>query len=141
MQQVLKMEDNLQAVFQRLEVMLLKLACLLQLATDGSTVVTETAFHDAVSIIEYVKARLPVFFRDEVTFTQFEKYQAQVRKLLGKRGIMNRREIIQNTRLKAKVLDDVLEQLLYEDIIEESTTLPTAKGGRTGKSYRLKGKA
>ena len=138
MRQVMRTEGTLQAVFQRLEVMLLKLACLFQLAEDGSLKVGEQAFRDAVTVIEWIKAQLPRFFQEEVRFGWFEKQMATVEKLLRRRGQTPRGEILHATGIKAKVVDDILKQLVDEGRIEPVEILPTSKGGRGGTAYRVR---
>jgi len=141
MKQTLRMEGVLQAVFQRLEVMLLKLACLFQLATDGSTVVTETAFNDAVAVIEYIKRKLPPFFRDEIHFNNFEKAVAATLKLFKKKKKdLTRSDITRGARLNAKLADDVLDQLIAEDQVERKEGKSGPEGGAKGTIYHLKGK-
>jgi hypothetical protein len=140
MKQTLRMDGVLQAVFQRLEVMLLKLACLFQLATDGSTKVTETAFHDAVEVIEYIKKELPPFFRDEVQFNEFEKAKAAIMKLFKKKPELNRGDILRGARLKAKFADDILKQLIDEDLIDMKEGKSGPEGGARGRIYCLKRK-
>ncbi|MEN6560672.1 MAG: CHC2 zinc finger domain-containing protein [Acidobacteriota bacterium] len=138
MRQVMRTEGDLQAVFQRLEVMLIKLACLFQLAEDGSLKVGEQSFRDAVTVIEWIKAKLPRFFQEEVRFDWFSKQMATIEKIIRKRGQILRSDILSATRIKAKLADEILKQLIDEGRIEEIEIPPTSKGGRTGTAFRIK---
>ena len=141
MKQTLRMEGILQAVFQRLEVMLLKLACLFQLVTDGSTAVKETAFRDAVEIIEYIKTKLPSFFQDEIHFNDFEKAMAATLKLFKKKKKdLTRSDITRGARLRANLADDVLGQLIADDLVEKKEGKSRPEGGAKGTIYHLKRK-
>jgi len=142
MKQTIRIEGDLQAVFQRLEAMLLKLACLFQLATDGSTTVTETAFQDAVTVIEYIKAKLPVFFRDEIQFDEFNKGKAAVTKALREKADwLGKAELLRITRIKVKLMADILSQLTEEDLLETKAGESGPEGGRRSALYRLIRKA
>jgi len=116
--QVMKLDnDLLRANFQRLEVALLKIACLLQLAEDESTVVDPQTFHEAVKIVEYLKRILPPFFEEEIVFTKLDRERIRILKYLKRKSEATRTELFRFSRLDKKLLDSILDQLLEEEII------------------------
>jgi len=124
--------DNeiLKATFQRLEVALLKIACLLQLGDDETTIVKPKTFQEAVKIIEYMKRILPVFFKEQIVFTEFEKSTNRILNRLKKRKEMTRTNLKLFSHLEPKYLDPVLKQLVADGLIGikfESRTGPGPK--------------
>lgn len=105
------------ATYLRLEVMLLKIAALLQLSQNLSPVIKPETFKEAVGIIEYLKARLETFFREEIHFGQEEKNRAGVVRYLKKRKEVTYRTLLQGVRVKADDLRKVLNQLKDEGLV------------------------
>jgi len=131
MEQSLSLENGiLQAVFLRLEVMLLKLAALFQLAEDGETIVKEPAFRDAERVIEFIKRRLPAFFQEEVQFTDFDKARAKMEKFLRTKGPTAKGDILRGTHFEAKMADRILKQLIDEGRAKLERVESTEKRGR-----------
>ncbi len=129
----------LQAQYQRLEVMLLKLAALLQLSHDQSTIVLPESFNEAVKVIEYIKQLLPTFFEEEIQFTSFNQAKGRVKKLIKKKGKIMRRDLLQGGNVSANIANEVTIQLEEEgDIMIEEFT-PDG-GGKKGKMYEWIGK-
>ena len=115
MAQSLNLENAiLQAVFLRLEVMLLKLASLFQLAEDQSTLVREPAFRDAERVIDFIKRRLPSFFQEEVQFTPFDRARAKVEKFLRDKGSSKKSMIMRYTHVSSALVERILKQLVDE---------------------------
>jgi len=140
MKQTLQLQnDILQANFQRLEVMLLKIACLLQLAENGSTSVEPETFQEAVRIIEYLKRILPNFFDEEIKFSEVDKAKAKVRKLLKRKGSLKKTDILRGANINTDLAKKVLDQLVEEGEIKPIEIIPTKKGGRPGLSYKFIG--
>jgi len=131
--------DILQANFQRLEIMLLKIACLLQLAENQSTTVEPETFKEAVRIIEYLKELLLPFFKEEIKFSKEDKAIARIKKLLRKGKFLKYRDIQQTTGFEGRVAKIALERLEEDGIIKPETIKSTKKGGRPGKAYRYIG--
>lgn len=104
----------LQAGFMRLEVMLIKIACLLQLAQDGSITVEPESFEEAVGYIEWVKSVLPKFFEEEVVFSSEDRDRATVLKMLRKRRTADRSTLLRDTHLKRDRFDKAITQLIDE---------------------------
>jgi len=140
MKQTLQLQnDILQANFQRLEVMLLKVACLLQLAEDGSTTVEPETFQEAVRIIEYLKRVLPVFFEEEIKFTEVDKAKVKVKKLIRKKSKLTKSEILRGTGLSTDLASKALDQLDSEGIVKKTPIKPSKKGGRWGEMFQFIG--
>jgi hypothetical protein len=131
--------DLLRANFQRLEVALIKIACLLQLAENESTIVEPQTFNEAVKIVEYLKRILPPFFEEEVVFTEFEKNRIRILKFLKKEKETKQNELRRYSHLEGKVLDKILEQLMAEDAIGFRLSLDSIRPGRKAKIYFYKG--
>ena len=110
--------DLLKSTFQRLEVALIKLACLLQVAEDGLTVVSPEAFKEAEKIIGWLKERLPVFFEEEVAFGEFDRERAKVIRIIRHYGEIERSALLRKTHLKIKVFDEIAKQLANEGYIK-----------------------
>lgn len=137
--QVQRLEnDLLKATFQRLEVALLKIACLLQLAENESITVEVETFHEAVKIIEYLKRILPAFFEEEVQFTEFERNKAKITKFLRRKSEATRNDLLRYSHMEAKHLDKILSQLIAEETIGIKSAKQTGPG-RPVKVYYFKG--
>jgi hypothetical protein len=136
-EEALKIErPEMQASFMRFEVALLKIAGLLQLADHAeSTAIEPEVFLEAVKIIGFLKAQLPVFFEEHVHFGEFEKAKAAVIRLLRRRGRLPKREIMNLAHLRAKFADEILDQLKGEDALREIPIPSSEKGGRPGKAF------
>jgi hypothetical protein len=140
MKQTLQLQnDILQANFQRLEIMLLKTSCLLQLAENGSTTIEPETFQEAVRIIEYLKRVLPVFFEEEIKFTEVDKAKARVRKILKIKRNLKKTEILRRANINTDLAKKVLDQLVEEGEIKPISIKPTSKGGRPGVLYKFIG--
>ena len=119
-EQVQQLDNELlKATFQRLEVALLKIACLLQLADDETTSVTSRTFKEAAKIIEYLKRILPPFFEEQIVFTPFQKDMNRILNRIKKRKKLSRTEIKRFSHLEPKKLDPILRQLIDEERITE----------------------
>jgi hypothetical protein len=137
--QVMRLEnDLLKATFQRLEVALLKIACLLQLAENESTTVETDTYHEAVKIIEYLKRILPAFFEEEVQFTEFDRNRVKIIRFLRRKSEATGSDLLRYSHLEAKYLDKILSQLIGEEIIEVKSA-KQAGPGRPGKVYFFRG--
>ena len=109
--------DLLKATFQRLEVALLKIACLLQLADNETTTVKPKAFNEAVKVIEYLKRILPPFFEEEIVFTPFDRDRIRILKYVKDKLEVTQNEILRYSHFEAKALRKILDQLIGEEII------------------------
>jgi len=128
----------LQAVFLRLEVMLLKLAALFQLAENESMIVGEAAFRDAERVIEYIKRRLPPFFLEEVQFTATEQARAKIEKFIRTKGPVPKGAILSYTHVDTTLADRILKQLADEGRIKRENIQPKDKrGGRPTTVYTI----
>jgi len=130
--------DLLKATFQRLEVALLKIACLLQLAENESTTVETETFHEAVKIIEYLKRILPAFFEEEVQFTEFDRNRVKIIRFLRRKSEATRNDLLRYSHLEARYLDKIISQLIGEEIIGIKSVKQTGPG-RPVKVYFYKG--
>lgn len=140
MKQTLQLQnDILQANFQRLEVMLLKVACLLQLADNGSTTVEPKTFQEATRIVGYLKRILPVFFEEEIQFSEVDKAKVKVKKLIRKEGNLKKTEILRRAHIDTGLAKKVLDQLTEEGEIQPKRIKSTPQGGRPGISYKYIG--
>lgn len=118
MEQAQKLDSEIfRATFLRLEVMLLKLAAILQLSQNHSTKVETGTFNEAVMIIEFLKKKLVTFFKEEIHFGQEEKNRAKVIKCLKKKKQVLYRNLLQGIRVDAKDLKKILGQLKEESLI------------------------
>jgi hypothetical protein len=136
-EEALKIErPEMQACFMRLEVALLKIAGLLQLADHAeSTGIEPQAFLEAMKIIGFLKAQLPVFFEEHVHFSEFDKAKASIIRLLKKRGRLLKGEITNLAHLRGKFADEVLGQLKDEGVVRVLPMPSSEKGGRPGKAF------
>jgi hypothetical protein len=117
-QESLNLSDELlKATFQRLEVALIKIACLLQLGEDGLTTVSPEAFREAEKIIGWLKERLPVFFEEEIAFGEFDREKAKILRIIRQKKEIERSALLRRTRLKIKIFDEITKQLLNEGFI------------------------
>jgi hypothetical protein len=84
--EALELESGiLQAVYQRLEVMLLKLAAIFQLSHDQSTTITPEMYGEAVKVIEFLKQKLLVFFKEKVRFSEVGRAKVCILKYIKKK--------------------------------------------------------
>jgi len=109
--------DLLKATFQRLEVALIKIACLLQLADNESTTVESRTFNEAVKIIEYLKRILPKFFEEEIVFTSFDRDRIKVLKYIKQKSEVAQNELRRYAHFDARNLDKIINQLTGEELI------------------------
>jgi len=139
MEQSMNLEHAiLQSVFLRLEVMLLKLAALFQLAEDESTTIGESAFRDAEHVIEFIKRRLPPFFQEEIQFSPNAQAQAKIEKYLKTKGPAPKGAILRYTHVDTILADRILKQLADEGRIKREDVKPKDKrGGRPTTVYTL----
>ena len=120
------------ANFQRLEVMLIKIACILQLAQNSSTTVEPETFKEAVALIENLKKLLMPFFEEEVKFTEFDKAKVKIKKILKKNKILKKSKILQKTGIPTKLTEEVLSKLIGEGEIKLEKIKKIRKVGRHG---------
>lgn len=123
----------LQSIFLRLEVMLIKLAALFQLAENESVIVGESAFRDAERVIEYIKRRLPPFFQEEVQFSPTEQARAKIEKYIKTKGPAAKGAILRGTHVDTMLADRILKQLIDEGQITVDKSIP--KVGRPAMVY------
>lgn len=134
--QAMRLDNELlKATFQRLEVALLKIACLLQLAENGKTAVEPQTFNDAVRIIEYLKKILPTFFEEQIVFTASDRNRIKILQYIKRKQEVGRTELIRYSHLEARLLDKILDQLSAEDAIG---TKSSSTAGRSAKIYYWK---
>jgi hypothetical protein len=127
----------MQANFLRLEIALIKIAALIQLADNPvSRAIELPAFEDACRIISFLKNAIPIFFREHVHFGEFDKAKAQVIRILRKHGMASQSDLIRISHLKTKFLKEITDQLSAEGIVE-SVPVPST-GGRPGTAWKLK---
>lgn len=118
LQQAQKLSSGiLQAVFLRMEGMLLKLAAIFQLSHNQSTIIEPDMFREAVKVIEYLKRKMVIFFEEEIHFSEFEKDKARVLKYVKKKKHIQYKFLLRNVKMKAKYLKEILDQLQLEDEI------------------------
>jgi hypothetical protein len=103
-----------QASFSRLEVALVKIACLLQLAQNQSTIIEPETFQEAVGYIEFVRSRLSAFFEEEIAFSELDKTKGKIIKLLRREGMVTKRYISRHTSSSPEVISKALAGLLNE---------------------------
>lgn len=136
MEQSLRLDNGiLQAVFLRLEVMLLKLAALFQLAQDGQALVQELAFRDAERVIEFIKRRLPPFFNEEVQFTPFDQARAKIEKFLKTKGQSSKGDILRYTHINTTWANKILDQLQEEQRVRLVDVPSSEKRGKPTRLY------
>jgi len=128
----------LSAMFQRLEVMLIKLASIFQISHNQTQVLTPDCFEEAVKEIENLKIRLRIFFNEDVWFEEFDKAKAGILKFIKKKERAMKTEILQGTKIGVKLANPVLQQLEEEGEIKK-TDIPTPGGGKLGKLYEFIG--
>ena len=129
----------LAAMYQRLEVMLIKVAAILQLSEDQSLTVTPATFREAVKIIGFMKAQLPSFFKNEIQFGEHEKARATILKFIKRRRRAMKKEILQGTKVPKKLADPALLQLIDEEEIRQIENPAREHGGRAGVTYEYVG--
>lgn len=135
-----KMLDNdlLKATFQRLEVALLKIACLLQLSDDETTIVKPKAFNEAVKVIEYLKRILPPFFEEEIVFTEYDRNRIRILNYVKQKSEVGHRELRRFSHFETKNLNKIINQLTGEELIGVKFGERTGPGPRA-KIYYYKG--
>jgi hypothetical protein len=117
-QESLRLEnDLLKATFQRLEVALIKIACLLQLGEDGLTTVSPEAFKEAEKIVAWLKERLPIFYQEEICFDEFQKLRVRALRAIKKAGKIPHSTLLRNLSVEAKKLNQVINQLTQEELV------------------------
>jgi len=130
--------DLLKATFQRLEVALLKIACLLQLADDETITLKPKTFNEAVKVIEYLKRILPPFFEEEIVFTPFDRDRIKVLKYIKEKSEVGHRELRRYSHFETKTLLKILDQLIGEELVDVKFGERTGPGPRA-KIYYYKG--
>lgn len=125
MEQAQKLDSELfRATFLRLEGTLLKLAALLQLSQNCSTTVESDSLREAVKIIEHLKRKLTVFFKEEIYFEEGDKRRMKVLKYIKKKKVVPYRNLLQDVRgVNAYQLKAILTQLEAEGRIEQNGRL------------------
>jgi len=119
MERAQKMDSEIfRATYLRLEVTLLKLAALLQLSRNQSTTIEPDTFAEAVKIIDFLKDKLAIFFKEEIHFGQEAKNKATVIRYLKKKRNVKYRTLLQNVRVEARDLKKALWQLKEESLIK-----------------------
>jgi hypothetical protein len=131
---------EMQASFMRFEVGMIKIAGLLQLATDPEYKAIELpALKQAVQIIEYLKADLPRFFEEHVLFSEPERDQAVILRVIKKAfpAAVLGSQLSALTRIPKKRRDAALSELVDQARIEKASVSTTPKGGRPGTAYHV----
>jgi hypothetical protein len=138
--EALELESGiLQAVYQRLEVMLLKVAAIFQLSHDHSMTIAPEIYEEAVKVIEFLKRKLLVFFKEEIRFSPVDRARVCILRYIKKKtqecGEAKHREVLQNTGIASEIANKAIDQLLQEGEIEvESTNVEGS--GRIGRAYK-----
>jgi len=122
-------------MYQRLEVMLIKLAALFQISHNRKMVITPETFKEAVKVIEYLKGLLPNFFKEEIQFHESDKAVITILKYLRRKGRAKKKEILQGTKIPKKFADPALKQLIEEEEIKSIEISTSSRGGRPGIAY------
>lgn len=124
-EQAQKLDSELfRATFLRLEGTLLKLAALLQVSQNYSAVVESDSLREAIKIIEYMKRKLMVFFKEEIYFEEGDKRRMKVLKYIKKKNVVPYRNLLQNVRgVNAYQLKAILSELKAEGQIEQRGSL------------------
>lgn len=126
-------------MYQRLEVMLLKLAAILQISHNRRMIITPETFKEAVKVIEYLKGLLPNFFKEEIHFDESNKAQAAILRFIKRKGRALKKEILQGTKIPKKLADPSLKQLIEEEEIKSIEIPTSSRGGRPGIAYEYIG--
>lgn len=129
----------LAAMYQRLEVMLIKLAAILQLSDNQSLTITPASFREAVKVIDFVKTQLPTFFKNEIQFGEYDKAKASILKFIKRKGHVLKKEILQGTKVPKKLADPALQQLIEEEEVRVIENPVPENGGRRGLAYEYIG--
>jgi len=127
--------EILKAVYFRLEVMLLKLAGILQISHDYSLIITPETYQEAVKTIEFLKKKLRVFFEDEIKLSVFERIKAKVLKFIKKKGRPLFRDILHGVPVDSRMADDAIRELKAEGKIEQIDTNVSGRG-RPGRAFQ-----
>ena len=126
-------------MYQRLEVMLFKLAAILQISHNRKMIITPETFKEAVKVIEYLKGLLPNFFEKEIHFDESNKAQATILRFIKRKGRALKKEILQGTKIPKKLADPALKQLIEEEEIKPIEIPTSSRGGRPGIAYEYMG--
>lgn len=122
--------------YSKLEIQVVKIVSLLQLATDQTLIVKEETLEDAINIGEWIKRRLPSLLAG-FQQSEWDRERARILKVLKRRGECRAGEIWQYANVDAGRGNIHLFNLKNEGTVDFRDTKPGAKGGRRGKIFFL----
>ncbi len=125
----------IETFYNKLEINALKIACLLQLAADHSTIVGAEAMKDAVIICEWLKQRLPSLLHGFLQ-TDWDRERQRILNTLKRRGKCSTEVIYQYAHVNSEHGLKHLDSLIKEGIIDSVTT-GAGKSGHPGKVFWL----
>jgi len=121
--------------YNKLEINVLKIACLLQLATDHSVIVEKEAMEDAIIIGEWLKRQLPNLLRDFLQ-SDWDRERARIINVLERRSKPTSKEIYQFANIDARSGIKHLENLIQEGLVGSRGTKSGTRG-RPGRRFFL----
>jgi hypothetical protein len=110
---------ELSAFWSRLSIMALKVAMLLQVSHDRSTVIGHDCLQRAIALTEFLKASLRHLFEEEFAFTKDMQDRQRVLRIVKSRRPprISFRDLLRSSSLLKRQLEPVLETLTAEGLI------------------------
>jgi len=121
--------------YNKLEINAVKIACLLQLASNFSITVGEEAILDAITICEWIKRRLLNLLRGFMQ-SDWDRERERILNVLKRRGESTTKEIYQFANIDSAHGIKHLENLIQEDLIGSRGTKKGSRG-RPGRIFFL----
>jgi hypothetical protein len=105
------------AFFHRMQIYLLKIAMLMEVAETGTIKVTPQSMQEAINFINWVSKNLRSIENDELVFNKYQRHIKVVKQYLKGKGKVSRSDLIRGTHLTSKETSDAVRTLLDSEVI------------------------
>ena len=108
------------AFFHRMQIYLLKIAMLIELAESKSLKVSEKSMKESINFINWVSSNLKRIESDELVFNKYQRHIKTVRNYLKSKERLSRSELIRGTHLTSREVDEAIRTLRDSEELKES---------------------
>lgn len=131
--------DNELSFKSRLLIYTLKFAGIIAL-TDNRTIIELNDIQDGIILSEYFKKNIELLLNKELVTTEFNRKEEKIIKIIeSKGGELKRSDLMNYSNLKAKELDEYIENLIEKELLTEAF-ISNSKGKKRSTIYHLTNK-
>jgi hypothetical protein len=113
--------------YSRLSDYLLKFAMLYEISANSSLTISENSMLRAVKLVNWLKEALSNLINKHVEFSKEGREISRMLQMIEKKQTISRGNLLRNSHLTAKKLDEILTTLLQSDQIKETVIQESRK--------------